>query len=101
MNHAGVRFIEPGLFRGYDPKHKIFNSEVELIHDLEPLEVTDSEGGQWLVKLKKGARVYILKAISYNRLVAGQPPTGWNTTRYGIPEDIITRTDCFSLWSLV
>jgi fatty acid synthase subunit alpha, fungi type len=62
MNHAGVRFIgepiympalafltwtatstpEPGLFRGYDPKHKIFNSEVELIHDLEPLEVTDS-----------------------------------------------------------
>ncbi|KAH9966205.1 hypothetical protein BGW80DRAFT_1535351 [Lactifluus volemus] len=101
MNHAGVRFIatstpEPGLFCGYDPKHKIFNSEVELIHDLEPLE-----GGQWLVKLKKGARVYIPKAISYNRLVAGQPPTGWNTTRYGIPEDIIARTDRFSLWSLV
>jgi hypothetical protein len=63
---------KPELFRGYDPKHKIFNS---VIHDLEPLEVTDSdaeifkehgdncdiwagEGGQWFVKLKKGARVY-------------------------------------------
>jgi fatty acid synthase subunit alpha, fungi type len=61
MNHAGVRFIgepiympalafltrtatpEPGLFCGYDPKHKTFNSEVELIHDIEPLEVTDSD----------------------------------------------------------
>ena len=110
---------EPELFRGYDPKHKIFNSEVELIHDLEPLEVTDSdaerfkkehgdncdiwagEGGQWFVKLKKGARIYIPKAISYNRLVAGQIPAGWNATRYGIPEDIIARTDRVSLWSLV
>lgn len=107
------------MFRGYDPKHKVFNSEVELIHDLEPLEVTDSdaekfkkehgdkcdiwagEGGEWFVKLKKGARVYIPKAISYNRLVAGQLPNGWNATRYGIPEDIIARTDRVSLWSLV
>jgi len=31
------------LFRGYDPKHKIFNSETELIHDLELLEVTDAD----------------------------------------------------------
>jgi len=107
------------LFRGYDPKHKVFNSEVELIHDLEPLEVTASdaekfkkehgdkcdiwagEGGQWFVKLKKGARVYIPKAISYNRLVAGQLPNGWNAARYGIPEDITQRTDRVSLWALV
>ncbi|KAF8271214.1 fatty acid synthase [Lactarius quietus] len=119
INHAGVRFFEPELFRGYDPKHKVFNSEVELIHDLEPLEVSDSdaekfkkehgdkcdiwagEGGQWFVKLKKGARVFIPKAISYNRLVAGQLPNGWNATRYGIPEDIIARTDRVSVWSLV
>ncbi|KAI0264369.1 fatty acid synthase [Gloeopeniophorella convolvens] len=119
LNHAGVRFFEPELFRGYDPKHKIFNSEVELIHDLEPLEVADTdaekfkkehgekcdiwagEGGQWFVKLKKGARIYIPKAISYNRLVAGQLPNGWNATRYGIPEDIAARTDRVSLWSLV
>ena len=50
------------MIRGYDPKHKILNSEVELIHDLEPFEVTDSDaekfkehgdkcdiwGGAWL-----------------------------------------------------
>jgi hypothetical protein len=44
-----------------------------------------------LFKLKKGVRVYIPKAISYNRLVAGQLPNGWHAARYGIPEDIIAR----------
>lgn len=33
--------------------------------------------------------------------MAGQLPNGWNATRYGIPEDIIARTDRVSLWSLV
>jgi len=69
------------LFHGYDPKHKIFNSDIELIHDLEPLEVTDAdaekfkkehgdkcdiwagEGGQWFVKLKRGACVYIPRKL--------------------------------------
>ena len=86
---------------------------------MEPLEVTDTdaekfkkehgdkcdiwagEGGQWFVKLKKGARVYIPKAISHDRLVAGQLPNGWDATRYGIPEDIVARTDRVSLWALV
>ena len=31
------------MFHGYDLKHKIFNLEIELIHDLEPLEVTDAD----------------------------------------------------------
>jgi len=69
------------LFRGYDPKHKIFNSETELIHDLEPLKVTNADaeklkkehgdkcniwagkGGQWFVKLKRSARVYIPRKL--------------------------------------
>ena len=87
------------MFHGYDLKHKIFNSDIELIHDLEPLEVTDAnakkfkkehgdkcniwagEGSQLFVKLK-GARVYIPKAISYDHLVAGQLPNGWDATQY-------------------
>ena len=36
-------FIEPELFQGYDPKKKIFNLEIELIQDLEPIEITKSE----------------------------------------------------------
>ena len=33
----------------------------------------------------KGACVYIPKAISYDRLVAGQLPNGWDATQYVIP----------------
>ncbi|KAJ7846779.1 hypothetical protein B0H13DRAFT_2362832 [Mycena leptocephala] len=69
---------EPELFRGYNPKKKAFNQEIELIHDLEPIEVAESEahkfklqhgnkcdiwageGGQWFFKLKKGALVFSL-----------------------------------------
>ncbi|KAF8816250.1 hypothetical protein BYT27DRAFT_7208447 [Phlegmacium glaucopus] len=39
--HAGICLIEPELFRGSDP-NKVFNQEIELIHDLvEPIEVSD------------------------------------------------------------
>jgi 3-oxoacyl-(acyl-carrier-protein) synthase len=111
--------IEPELFRGYDPKKKVFHQEVELIHDLEPIEVSEEEagkykhqhgekcdiwageGGQWFVKFKKGALILVPKAFSFSRTVAGQIPTGWNAGRYGIPEDIIAQVDRATLWALV
>lgn len=111
--------LEPDLFRGYDPNKKVFNQEVELIHDLEPIEVTESEAakfrlqhgdkcdiwageaGQWFFKLKKGACVYVPKAFKFSRTVAGQIPTGWHAGRYGIPDDIIAQTDRCTLWALV
>ncbi len=110
---------EPELFRGYDPNKKVFNQEVELIHDLEPIEVSDSEaqkfklqhgdkcdvwageGGQWFAKFKKGACVFVPKAFKFSRTVAGQIPTGWYAGRYGIPDDIIAQTDRTTLWALV
>ncbi|EIW84299.1 fatty acid synthase [Coniophora puteana RWD-64-598 SS2] len=119
LAHAGVRLIEPELFNGYDPKKKVFNQEVELIHDLEPIEVAQSdaekfkhehgdkcdiwagEGDQWFVKFKKGARVFVPKAFKFSRLVAGQIPTGWDAGRYGIPADIIAQVDRATLWALV
>ncbi|TFK75163.1 fatty acid synthase [Pluteus cervinus] len=119
LAHAGVRLIEPELFRGYDPNKKVFNQEVELIHDLEPIEVAESEaqkfklqhgdkcdiwageGGQWFAKLKKGACVFVPKAFKFSRTVAGQIPTGWDAGRYGIPDDIIAQTDRAALWALV
>ncbi len=36
-------FIRAWMFCGYNPKHKIFNLEIELIHNLELLEVTDAD----------------------------------------------------------
>ncbi|KAJ3916064.1 fatty acid synthase [Lentinula edodes] len=119
LAHAGIRLIEPELFRGYDPNKKIFNQEVELIHDLEPIEVTADEaskfklqhgdkcdiwageGGQWFFKLKKGACVFVPKSFSFSRKVASQIPTGWYAGRYGLPEDIIAQTDQVTLWNLV
>ncbi|KAJ7502466.1 putative fatty-acid synthase complex protein [Mycena galericulata] len=119
LQHAGVRLIEPELFRGYDPKKKVFNQEIELIHDLERIEVAESEahqfklqhgdkcdvwagqGGQWFFKLKKGALVLVPKSFAFNRSVAGQIPTGWHAGRYGIPDDIIAQADRSTLWALV
>ncbi|PPQ94469.1 hypothetical protein CVT25_001102 [Psilocybe cyanescens] len=119
LEHAGIRLIEPELFRGYDPKKKVFNQEIELTHDLEPVEVSDSEAqkfklqhgdkcdiwagesGQWFAKFKKGACVFVPKAFSFSRTVAGQVPTGWHAGRYGIPEDIIAQVDRLTLWALV
>ena len=61
---------------------------MELIHDLEPIEVSDSEaqkfkmqhgdkcdvwageGGQWFAKFKKGACVFVPKAFKFSRTVA-------------------------------
>ena len=43
----------------------------------------------------------IPKAFKFNRLVAGQIPTGWEAGRFGIPTDIIAQTDRTSLWALV
>ncbi|OBZ74860.1 hypothetical protein A0H81_05120 [Grifola frondosa] len=51
--HSGVCLIEPELFRGYDSK--VFNQEIELLHDLEPFEV--AEVRIQFVKFKKILRV--------------------------------------------
>lgn len=111
--------IEPELFNGYDPLKKTFYQEVQLNHDLEPLEVAEAEAhkfklqhedkvdiwstptGEWYVKLKKGARIIVPKSFRFNRLVAGQIPTGWSAGRYGIPDDIIAQVDRTALWALV
>lgn len=109
--HAGIRLIEPDLFYGYNPERKVFHQEIELNHDLEPLEISAEDAarfrreqgdkvdvwaqdsGEWLVKFKKGARVFIPKSVKFDRVVAGQIPTGWDARKYGIPEDIIAQVD--------
>jgi fatty acid synthase subunit beta len=114
-----VPTTEPELFRGYNPNKKVFNQEVELSHDLEPIEVAGAEAkkfkyehgdkcdvwvgedGQWFVKFKKGARIFVPKVFKFSRTVAGQIPTGWDAGRYGMPADIIAQIDRATLWALV
>ena len=120
LEHSGIRLIEPELFNGYDPNKKQLLQEVQIEEDLEPFEasketaeefkrehgdkveifeITDS--GEYTVRLRRGATLLIPKALRFDRLVAGQIPTGWNARTYGVPEDIIDQVDPVTLFVLV
>ncbi|KAF7162869.1 hypothetical protein CNMCM5623_007991 [Aspergillus felis] len=120
LEHSGIRLIEPELFKGYDPKKKQLLQEIVIQEDLEPFEASKEtaeefkrehgekveifelpESGEFTVRLKKGATLLIPKALQFDRLVAGQIPTGWDAKRYGIPDDIIEQVDPVTLFVLV
>lgn len=118
LNHTGIRLIEPDLFDGYDPLNKTFLHQVAINHDLNPIEVSEEEAkhfkqkhqdtvdiysknGVWYVKFKKGAMMYIPKALRFDRFVAGQIPSTWNPSILGIPDDIIRQVDRVTLFTLV
>ena len=120
LDHSGIRLIEPELFNGYDPNKKGLLQEVVIEEDLEPFESSREtaeefkrshgdkveifevpESGEYTVRLKKGATVMIPKALRFDRLVAGQIPTGWDAKRYGVPDDIISQVDPVTLFVLV
>ena len=119
LSHSGIRLIEPELFNGYDPNKKQLMQEVVIEEDLDPfeaskeladefklehgdkVEVFSLESGEYTVRLKKGATLLIPKALKFDRLVAGQIPTGWNAKTYGIPDDIISQVDPVTLYVLV
>lgn len=120
LEHSGIRLIEPELFDGYDPERKQLLHEVVIEEDLDPFESSKDtaeefkrehgdkvdifeipETGQYTVRMKKGASLWIPKALRFDRLVAGQIPTGWDAKRYGIPDDIISQVDPVALFVLV
>lgn len=120
LEHSGIRLIEPELFKGYDPKKKQLLQEVVIQEDLDPFEASKDtaeefkrehgdkveifeipESGEYTVRLKKGALLFIPKALQFDRLVAGQIPTGWDAKRYGVPDDIIEQVDPVTLFVLV
>ena len=120
LDHSGIRLIEPELFKGYDPKKKQLLQEVVIEEDLDPFESSKEtaqefkrehgekveifeipESGEFTVRLKKGATLLIPKALRFDRLVAGQIPTGWDAKKYGVPDDIISQVDPVTLFVLV
>lgn len=120
LEHSGIRLIEPELFNGYDPNKKQLLQEVVIEEDLDPFESSKEtaqefkrehgdkvevfevpESGEYTVRLKKGATLMIPKALRFDRLVAGQIPTGWDAKTYGIPDDIISQVDPVTLYVLV
>ncbi|KAH8680965.1 fatty acid synthase subunit alpha [Xylariales sp. PMI_506] len=120
LDHSGIRLIEPELFGGYDPNKKQLLHEVVIEEDLEPFEASKEtaeefkrehgdkaeifeipESGEYIVRMRKGASLWIPKALRFDRLVAGQVPTGWDAKKYGVPEDIISQVDPVTLFVLV
>ncbi|KAF2488038.1 fatty acid synthase subunit alpha [Neohortaea acidophila] len=119
LEHSGIRLIEPELFKGYDPNNKQLLQEIQIGEDLDPFEssketamefkrehgdnaeVFELESGEYTVRLKKGATLFLPKALRFDRLVAGQIPTGWDAKRYGIPDDIVDQVDPVTLYVLV
>ena len=119
LEHSGIRLIEPELFKGYDPNKKQLLQEIQIEEDLDQfeasketaeefkrqhgakVEIFELESGEFTVRLKKGATLLIPKALRFDRLVAGQIPTGWDAKIYGIPDDIISQVDQVTLFVLV
>jgi len=120
LEHSGIRLIESELFGGYDPKKKQLLQEIQIEEDLDPFETSKEtaeefkrehgdeveifevkDSGEFQVRLKKGATLLIPKALRFDRLVAGQIPTGWNAKVYGVPDDIIDQVDPVTLYVLV
>ncbi|KAL6702779.1 beta subunit of fatty acid synthetase [Coniothyrium glycines] len=120
LEHSGIRLIEPELFNGYDPKKKQLMQEIQIEEDLDPFETSKEtaeefkrehgdkveifaieDTGEFTVRLKKGATLLIPKALRFDRLVAGQIPTGWDAKKYGVPDDIISQVDPVTLFVLV
>ncbi|RUP46910.1 fatty acid synthase [Jimgerdemannia flammicorona] len=119
LEHTGIRLIEPEQWGGYDPNKKNFMQEVVIDHELEPFECSkeeashfklqhgdkvdtfETESGSWTVAIKKGAAIYVPKALRFDRLVAGTIPTGWDASRYGVPKDIIDQVDKVALFNIV
>ncbi|KAH7401155.1 hypothetical protein DE146DRAFT_496251 [Phaeosphaeria sp. MPI-PUGE-AT-0046c] len=120
LEHTGIRLIEPELFNGYDPKKKMLMQEIQIEEDLDPFEASKEladefkrqhgdkveifaieDSGEFTVRMKKGATLLIPKALRFDRLVAGQIPTGWDAKKYGVPDDIISQVDPVTLFVLV
>ncbi|KAF2499991.1 hypothetical protein BU16DRAFT_534631 [Lophium mytilinum] len=120
LEHSGIRLIEPELFNGYDPKKKQLMQEIQIEEDLDPFESSKEtaeefkrehgdkvdifeipDSGEYTVRLRKGATLLIPKALRFDRLVAGQIPTGWDAKKYGVPDDIISQVDPVTLFVLV
>ncbi|RKO88625.1 fatty acid synthase alpha subunit [Blyttiomyces helicus] len=118
LEHSGIRLIEPDLFSGYDPSKKLFLQEVSITTEMSPIEVSKEEadafklqhgaaavveqrGDAYFVRIQKGASIYVPKALRFDRLVAGQVPSGWDARRYGVPDDIADQVDPITLYALV
>ena len=119
LEHAGIRLVEPGLRGGYDPSKKEYLHEIAVEETLpefnasraaaeafklyhgDKVAIRQIEGSdEFRVQLKAGASVMVSKAVPFEGCVAGQIPTGWDATKYGLPEDLVQQIDPVTAYAL-
>lgn len=119
LAHTGIRFIEPDLVGGYHPEKKEQLQEITVEEDLPEFQTNEATAqalklrlgdlvivrpvhntDNCSVQIKRGAHILVPKAVRAANAVGGQIPTGWNPTKYGIPEDIVHQVDPITLYSL-
>ncbi|OBA26957.1 thiolase-like protein [Hanseniaspora valbyensis NRRL Y-1626] len=125
LKHTGVRIMDESVM-GYDPNSKKMLQEVVIMQDFKivvPEETmlqyklensensvsivpkyedgNDESHNMFEITFKPGNKLYLPKALKFDRFVAGQIPTGWNPSYYGISDDIIEQVDRTTLFSLI
>ncbi len=117
---AGVRFVDPKMQYGFDPRRLTVWADVALEQDFvfpvpgraegEAFVSAAGDGARlifdptkdgWFVVRKKGSVVKVARAARLNRYVAGQVPGSWDPVRYGIPKDLAEQVDRTTLFNLV
>ena len=85
--------MKPLIVSEEDAKQfQLFHGDSVTIHPV---------GNDYSVSFKVGSTIYLPKAISFNRQVAGLLPKGWDATKYGISKDIVDSVDPVTLYGLV
>ena len=119
ISHAGIRLNEPEGLGGYDAAKKELLSEIVIEEDLPPFEASKSAAEafklrhgdnvkitpilgseEYKVQIGKGVHFMVPKAVPFDRKVSGQLPKGWDPTKYGVPENIVSQVDPVTVYAL-
>jgi len=120
LSCCGMRILDPAVLEGFDGTNTMMHHTVLLEQDLPPVEVDDGDiarefsrmhgdqceiaetaSGSWTVRMLKGAKIFVPRALRSDRWICSQVPSHWNPKHFGIPEDIITQVDRVTLYALV
>lgn len=119
QKRVGIRMTEPET-SGFDPSATPILTSVFLEQDFtfpvtsaeeaqsfvkaEPDSTRasyDAESDSWRVTRLAGSEIRVPRQAKLSRRVAGQIPTGFDFSRYGIPQDMIDSVDRVSLFNLI
>eukprot|EP00929_Paragymnodinium_shiwhaense_P001272 TRINITY_DN10149_c0_g1_i3.p1 TRINITY_DN10149_c0_g1~~TRINITY_DN10149_c0_g1_i3.p1 ORF type:complete len:3547 (-),score=1103.08 TRINITY_DN10149_c0_g1_i3:264-10487(-) len=120
LENCGMRVLDPAVLDGFDGSNTMMHHTVMIEEDLKAVEVDDMDiakefkrqhgdlceieetaAGVVTVRMKKGAKIYVPRALRSDRWVTSQVPSGWDPKRFDIPDDIINQTDRVTLYALV